>query len=542
MDELLNEVNYDFTGYMPSNEALMVVNFIKEVNGGSEDNKTPLMHLKVLDMVCNTSARDIIVAHRGFAKSSLMEYLILFNAGFGYFPGFGKASFIMYVSDSIENGVKTLRKNIQFKYENSKFLQQLIPNKKLTLVSDEGSSSSNDFYEEGTGGRKFTDVRMEFENVKGIRTVVKGFGVSTGIRGTRELGQRPSIALLDDLMRDEDARSDTVISSIEDVVYKAVSKALHPTRQKIIWTGTPFNAKDPLYRAVESGSWDVTLAPICEQFPVSKKDFRGSWEDRFPYEYVKREYDEAMALQKPENFNQELMLRVTSLEDRLIRDECIKYFDEATMLKSRSYYNFYITTDLATTVRQNSDYSVITVWAINSAKQYMAIDGFCARVEVSEFIEELFRLCSKYKPMLGVGIEVTGQQGGFISWIQQEMVRKKVYFPLASSNNKGSAGIRPIADKFSRFVTFSPEFTQGNIWIGNKLKASAWGLEFQNEISKATKTGFKSRHDDVLDTISMLQAMNVFAPSDNSYEGLDKDEKLFYEDEEGLGDIQNTIF
>lgn len=33
MDELLNEVNYDFTGYVPSDEALMVVNFIKEVNG-----------------------------------------------------------------------------------------------------------------------------------------------------------------------------------------------------------------------------------------------------------------------------------------------------------------------------------------------------------------------------------------------------------------------------------------------------------------------------------------------------------------------------
>ena len=133
MDQYLNEVDYSFKDYVPSKEALTIVNFIKEVNNGMEENTTPLVHLRMLDTILNKTPRDILVCHRGAAKSSLIEYIILYAAAFGKIPGFGKVSFIMYVSDSIVNGVKTLRKNIQFKYDNSPFLQKLIPNKSLRL-------------------------------------------------------------------------------------------------------------------------------------------------------------------------------------------------------------------------------------------------------------------------------------------------------------------------------------------------------------------------------------------------------------------------
>jgi hypothetical protein len=59
--------------------------------------------------------------------------------------------------------------------------------------------------------------------------------------------------VFDDIISDEDARSPTIIQTIEDTVYKAVSKALDPTRQKQVWLGTPFNQNDPIYKAAESG-------------------------------------------------------------------------------------------------------------------------------------------------------------------------------------------------------------------------------------------------------------------------------------------------
>ena len=535
MDDYLNGVDYSFEGYMPSDEALAFVNFIKEVSGGSEENETPLVHLVMLDNMLNGKRRCIFICHRGFGKSTLLEYLILFNAAFGYFPGFGKVNFMIYVSDSIENGVKTLRKNIQHKYENSIFLQKLIPNRRLTLGTDNGFVGEEE-WDNNKGGRKFTDVRLEFENVNGDKLVVRGFGVMTGIRGARELNSRPQVALLDDLLSDEDARSDTVINAVENIVYKAVSKALHPTKQKIIWVGTPFNAKDPLYKAVESGAWNVTTLPICEKFPVKKEQFKGSWEDRFPYEYVLNEYNEAVSLGKPEFFNQELMLRVTSEEDKLIKEDLINWFDSKDILKRRSDYNFYITTDLATTVKENSDYSVITVFAVNSNGDYMVVDGFCDKVEVATFISRLFQMVQRYSP-LSVGIEVTGQQAGFVSWIKSEMVKRNIFFNLASSNNSGVEGIRPSGDKFSRFLLFTPKFSASKIWIANELSQSSWGLEFKDEVSKASKMGFKSKHDDVLDTFSMLGAMTIYEPSnygnDDSEDGYDDDR---------LSGFTNTMF
>ena len=94
--------------------------------------------------------------------------------------------------------------------------------------------------------------------------------------------------------------------------------SLHPKRRKIIWCGTPFNKKDPLYKAVESGAWNVNVFPVCEKFPCTKEEFRGSWEDRFSYEYVKEQYEIAKATGTVNAFNQELMLRIMSDEDRLL--------------------------------------------------------------------------------------------------------------------------------------------------------------------------------------------------------------------------------
>ena len=89
---------------------------------------------------------------------------------------------------------------------------------------------------------------------------------NTGVRGTKANGKRPQLAILDDLVSDEDARSKTMIAAIEDTVHKAIDHAMHPTRSKIIWSGTPFNASDPLYKAIESGAWAVNCYPVCEKY------------------------------------------------------------------------------------------------------------------------------------------------------------------------------------------------------------------------------------------------------------------------------------
>jgi len=338
---------------------------------------------------------------------------------------------------------------------------------------------------------------------------------NTGVRGAKEMGKRPQLAVLDDLISDEDARSATVIAAVEDTVYKAVNYALHPKKNMIIWSGTPFNAKDPLYKAVESGAWAVNVFPVCEKFPCSPEEFRGSWPDRFTYEYVLEQYETSVKLGKVDTFNQELMLRIMSAEDRLIRDSDIGWYRLDSVLKHKHRFNFYITTDFATSEKQSSDYSVISVWAYNNNGDWLWVDGVCRRQLMDQNINDLFRLAQMYRPQ-GVGIEVSGQQGGFIQWIQDQMMARNIYFPLASENNNNNPGIRPMTNKLVRFNVVVPWFKMRKMYFPLEKKGSPEMVEAMDELTLVSPSGFRSKHDDFADTISMLALMNPWKPSEES--------------------------
>jgi predicted phage terminase large subunit-like protein len=320
------------------------------------------------------------------------------------------------------------------------------------------------------------------------------------------------LALLDDLISDSDARSATVIADVEDTVYKAIDYALHPNRRKIIWSGTPFNAKDPLYKAVESGAWKVNVYPVCEKFPCTREEFRGSWEDRFNYDYVKRQYDKAVKIKKIDTFNQELMLRIMSDEDRLIRDCDIGWYKRSSVVNNRGLFNFYITTDFATSEKNSSDFSVISVWAYNNNGDWLYVDGICKQQLMDANIDDLFRLAQEYMPQ-SVGIEVSGQQGGFIPWIRDQMIIRNQYFVLASDNNSGSEGIRPNTNKLVRFNVMVPMFKMNKILFPTERRESPEVVEALEELTLAAVGGFKSKHDDFIDTISMLGSLTPWKPT-----------------------------
>ena len=330
LEELINEVDYKYLNeeYVPGIAALTFINFIKLVNGsGGEENKSPVIHMDMIDAV-NEFNEDLFVSFRGSAKTSVVhEYMFLFIAVYGEFFDFGKVNVAMYISDTIDNGVKSMRKNLEFRYNNSDFLQQYVPY------------------------ANFTDVRWEFRNVDGHQFCVRGFGASTGVRGFKEYGKRPTWLGLDDLMSDKNAESATIVRDIRNIVYKAARQAMHPKKRKILWTGTPFNKRDPLYAASESKAWHTKVYPICERFPCSREEFVGAWEDRFGYDFVKNEYEVLLENGEIQGFNQELMLRIVSEDDRLVQDGDIRWYNRSTLIDNRSNFNFYITTDFATSAK-----------------------------------------------------------------------------------------------------------------------------------------------------------------------------------------------
>ena len=492
LDEWLNEVDYSSLtdgSYVPSQFALIFLNFIKLVNGvEGESNKTPPVHLKMLDKVVGDSDYIVNLCFRGAAKTTLFfEYFILFLAFYGYLPNFGEIDYLIYVSDSMENGVKSARKNVEFRYENSEFLKEWVPY------------------------AHFTDNFIEFRNKDGKKLACKMFGAKTGIRGTKLFGKRPVMAILDDLISDDDATSRVQMQAIKDTVYKGVDYALDPERRKVIFNGTPFAKDDIMIEAVESGAWDVNVWPVCEQFPCSREEFRGAWEDRFNYDFVMKAYQRAVLNGKVAAFMQEMMLRISSDEERLIQDGDIREYSRKALLEYKSAYNFYITTDFATSENQSADFSVISVWAYNAQGDWFWVDGVCERQTMDKSVNDLFRLVQEYRPQ-SVGIEVTGQQGAFIKWLQGEMMNRNVWFNFASSEKSGAPGIRPVVNKLTRFNLVVPLFKAGKMYFPAEMKASKIMGHFYSQMKLATHNGLKGK-DDCIDTISMLMYLNAWKPS-----------------------------
>lgn len=492
LDTWLDSVDYSaLNTYVPSEFALVFMNFIKLVNGEQgESHKTPPVHLKMLDKISANQSKLIAnLCFRGAAKTTLfMEYFSLFLGVFNNLPGFGQVEGMIYVSDSMDNGVKSARKNIEFRYNNSQFLQEYIP--KTT----------------------FTDNYIEFVNKQGKRLGIKMFGAKTGLRGTKIFGKRPVLAILDDLVSDDDSKSKASMQTIKDTVYKGVFHALDPTRRKVVFNGTPFNKEDILIEAVESGAWDVNVWPVCERFPCSKEEFVGAWEDRFSYEFIKDQYEMAEKTGKLSAFYQELMLRITSEDERLVQDAEIRWYSRTNLMKNLGHFNFYITTDLATSAKEVADYSVVSVWAYNSNGDWFWVDGIAKKQLINKTWDDLFRLISIYKPQ-AVGIEINGQQQGYIPYLQREMMVRNVWFNFASSGKNGEPGIRSQGDKLSRFNMVVPWFKMGKMYFPEEMKESGIMRLFMEQIRLVTQSGIKGK-DDCIDTISQLGMLNPWRPSE----------------------------
>ena len=520
------------TRYIPTEEALKFIAFIRAAN--IEDNANAEIHYRLADKLFAADIKQLLIeAFRGSAKSSIAEWAVIYAVSLGAWPNFGGVNFIAFVGDSMENGVKNFFRNIANKVDRSSFLQQLITIKRKT------------------------DSEMELVNADGHELYLKGYGASTNVRGVRYKNYRPDIVILDDITTNEAINSETIQNTINDNFYKSIVPALHPTKYRIFFIGTPISERDLIHQLSNNAKWTVHKFPIAEKFPCEKEEFVGAWTDRFPYEAVLEKYEMFKESGKTQDFFQEYMLEITDLTTLLVDDEDIQWFDPSIIKKNKGNYNFYITTDFATSTKKSADYSTIGVWAVSSNSDWLLVDGQCKRQTMQENIDDLFRYVKLWKP-LSVGIESSGQQGGFISIIQEMMLKRNIWFSFAKKAGSKELGIRPIKDKVHRFVTgVQPKFKQNKIWLPKPELAKRYSPslvvlieEMVHELGKFTLAGGVKAlaHDDAIDLLNQLSEMDLYTPSEASdlVESVITDDGLVWEailsdddDESGRG---STVF
>ena len=528
--------NKDLQDFLPTKAALKFISFIKAT--GNEKFPSPPVHYKIADTLFSTKKSDrkvLIKCLRGIGKSTLVEYAVIYSAAMGEWPGFGQVPFIVFLGASQEGNVKQFFRNVANKIDRSDFLRKYID-----VI-------------------KATDTELELKNKAGFITSIAGRGMNVNFRGIRsKYGDRPTLVIADDILQDVMATSDALRDTVETNWFNAVLPSLDPVDHKIIVIGTPISDKDLLAKIERSGQYAVAKYALCSKFPCKPEEFDSVWPERFTYEYAKSIYDQYKEAGKLQGFYQEYMLELTDLSDLLVEPEDIVRYDRANIDNKIPSFNVYITTDFAVSTKSSADYSTIGVWGITSNNDWILLDGQCKRQPMPQNIEDLFNYVRKYKP-LAVGIEKTGQQGGFLDFIRDKMIEENTWFQLGRMAGKKEEGIRPTKDKLSRFVTgVQPKFKQNKIWIPKKDNLREIGYnnlyelveELEYELGHLTMKGGveKLKHDDAIDLLNQLSEMDKITPS-SDYVAETSTKKVIdgliveWEEEEKLGAVtSNLIF
>jgi hypothetical protein len=481
IDAALDCVDLRFTGYTPSQDAFEFFNLIRVFFGEDFEVPNPIFHYFIVDMlyghvkvedfpytkeILDTITIDPhkigIISTRGSAKSTITSMFYPIVAAIkGRLPVTGPLSHILILSDSQQGGARDQARIMGNAFQKSKFATEWFESVRCTDTEIEL-------------------IRKGAEPIEKRHMLIKFKGAATGgIRsGSRNpiTGDRYALIIADDVIKNEaDAYSETIMNNVTTALMSDARNAMRAKNTQYVLINTPFHKRDPIYMMVESGGYTPLVTPICKVIyeGMPKEEFIGLWEDMHDYDSVMDRYLEAVSTNTTRMFNQELMLRVSNDEDRLVTDEMIQWYDRKLLMKLLDGYSIYITTDLTTTSAAKSDFSTIAAWAVNSEDDWFLLDLCLKRQELQEQYDTIFRmhrLWSKGGRYIEVGIEIDGQQKAHLFTLKQMMMKYNHYFSFA--REKGAAlGKEGISSKNSgvskidRFRYAVPRFQNHKIYF-----------------------------------------------------------------------------
>lgn len=523
VDAALDSIDLTFNGYIPSLDAINFFNVIRLVLGEEPEVENSLMHYFLVDLVFGNIKREnypyskeindkiiidteriAIIASRMSAKSTVITaYLPIYCAVTGKIPNFGDIMFMVGFGDSQQAGAKVQANTIR------------------DFCSD--SVFCTNYFEK----MRFTDEECEFIRkgeglIKKRAFMYKVKGAAGGsVRGIRYRTERPSAFLFDDIIKSEaEANSPVIMKKLHSMIYADAENALG-RKGFIIAVNTPFNKKDPVYSALEGGIWTPICLPLCEKISLDLKEeeYISNWPSMHPYAKTMKRYTNAVYGGTLREFNQELMLRISSEEDKMIKDDMIQWYDRQKITRALGNFTVLITTDFTASGSRNGDYSGIAVWAIGADDDKFLVDLELQKRTIQEQYDALFRMVSKYGKngrVVEVGMEIDGQQQLNMFALRQMMIEKNMWFRFAKQKGSKVEGIRSrtaSGNKFERFKYMMPSFEGRKIWFPENLRETADMKELLEELNYVTFTGIGSKHDDGLDLISQVGMIDYLLPS-----------------------------
>ena len=449
-----------------SDFAFRLINFIKTFFP-NEENNTPELHFDILDLISQCHRKNLVVSFRGSAKTTIVgKYLPLYNSFNGDLdPVLKELSYMLFITDTVsqaEDNVKELKDAYELACENYPEF------KKLVRV-----------------GSRYLVNEVEFINARGYVTNFLALGSGQKVRGVKRRGKRPMLLLVDDLENDECVNSQKSRSDLKRWFFSALLPALHPTKSRIFFIGTPLHQDSLLENLRKDRTWSKIEIPIIDD------EGHSVWQDRFPLgeiDNIKQSYKEQGLIT---SFYQEYLLKIISTEDAVFKSEYFRYASFSNLPKD---LYFYITVDLAISTSNNADKTAFIVNGVDSANNWHIVKTRALRINPSEQIKNLFELakwCYDFnKKIPKIAVEMVSYQKSFKDIYEKELNSRpdlQRILPVLTE-------LKPDGKKERRISSLEPLFVRRKIifYRGGSIE------DLENELLSFPK----SKHDDLSDALA----------------------------------------
>lgn len=340
-----------------------------------------------------------------------------------------------------------------------------------------------------------TDIIVKFADQSSFRIVAKG--AEQKLRGMLWNGQRPDLIVIDDLMNEELVAN----KDRRDKLRRWVYGSLIPCRSErgiIRFVGTPMNLDDPLESLMPKENAKDT---VIEDLRTWSKRKIGMWRS-IKYRAHNSDYS---AILWPDRKNKQLFEELRQdFSDQGIPevyaceylcnpvDDSIRYFRKGDFLsmteedrkKNKTYY---ITADLAISMRERADYTAIVVGGMDSNGQLHIVNCIRERLSGDEIVATLLSLQKIYNPQ-AVGIEDTQISKALGPYLNRAMMEDGTYMNVIM--------LKPHRqDKMQRARAIQARMRAGMVKFD---KTSDWWLTFEDECMSFPR----ARHDDTVDALA----------------------------------------
>lgn len=436
--------------------------------------KSPEFHREI-DTLLDSQARMVnILAFRGSAKTSKCRVFTAKRIAYGL------SKTILYIGKSETHAIRSvswLKHAIEF---NNLFAQ--------TFALEPGS--------------KWQDTEAEIvQRSTGDRCWIMAAGITGSIRGVNRNDFRPDLIVLDDVLDDENASTPEQREKIENLIYGAVLESLVPSSEdptaKMISLNTPQDKQDYAVKALQSPMWASAVFGCWTRETANAPTHlqESIWEERFPTEELRKQKQNAAAINRLSTFLREKELKLVSPEKSVFKLPWLRKYRSHAPMMTCVY-----TIDpvpppsekaLATGLK-NNDYEAHVVVGAKGRDRFL-LDYRISRGHTPTWSSATaFELYRKWRPFRVMSESVAYQRT--LKWfMQQEMARERTWFHIEEWTDKRA--------KFARISSMAGVMSSGRFWV----------REDMTDFLEQYGTYPQSSNDDILDAcataINFLEGM-----------------------------------